>query len=71
VGHVSVAQHHLKQDGWNWRLDRREIKTAITHGKRKDGSPLKPPMGYGYYAKMTGGDLDAVVAYLRTLPAKE
>jgi hypothetical protein len=52
-------------------LDRREIKTAITHGKRKDGSPLKPPMGYGYYAKMTGGDLDAVVAYLRTLPAKE
>jgi mono/diheme cytochrome c family protein len=48
-----------------------EIKTAIVQGKRKDGSQLKPPMGYGYYAKMTGGDLDAVVAYLRTLPAKE
>jgi mono/diheme cytochrome c family protein len=48
-----------------------EIKRAITQGKRKDGSPLKPPMGYGYYAKMTNSDLDAVVAYIRTLPPKE
>ena len=48
-----------------------EIKTAITQGKRKDGSPLKPPMGYPYYAKMTDEDLDAVVAYLRTVPPKE
>ena len=48
-----------------------EIKRAITQGKRKDGTPLKPPMGYGLYAKMTNADLDAVVAYVRTLPAKE
>ena len=48
-----------------------EIKTAITQGKSKDGSPLKPPMGYPYYAHVTGADLDAVVAYLRTVPAKE
>ncbi len=48
-----------------------EIKRAITHGVRKDGSPLKPPMGYPYYAKMTDADLDAIVAYLRTVPAKE
>ena len=48
-----------------------EIKTAITQGKRKDGSPLKPPMGYPLYAKMTDADLDAVVAYLRTVPPKE
>ena len=48
-----------------------EIKTAITQGKRKDGSPLKPPMGYGLYAKMTDADLNAVVAYLRTVPPKE
>ena len=48
-----------------------EIKTAITQGKRKDGTPLKGPMGYQYYAKMTDADLDAVVAYLRTVPAKE
>jgi mono/diheme cytochrome c family protein len=48
-----------------------EIKRAITQGVRKDGSKLKPPMGYSYYAGMTNADLDAMVAYLRTLPAKE
>jgi mono/diheme cytochrome c family protein len=48
-----------------------EIKRAVTEGVRKDGTKLKPPMGYRYYAKMTDGDLDAVVAYLRTVPAKE
>jgi mono/diheme cytochrome c family protein len=48
-----------------------EIKTAVTTGKSKDGSPLKPPMGYPHYAKMTDTDLGAVIAYLRTVPAKE
>jgi mono/diheme cytochrome c family protein len=48
-----------------------DIKRAITQGVRKDGSKLKPPMGYPYYAKMIDGDVDAVVAYLRTVPAKE
>ena len=48
-----------------------EIKRAITTGVSKGGSKLKPPMAYHSYAKMTAGDLDAVVAYLRTVPAKE
>jgi mono/diheme cytochrome c family protein len=48
-----------------------EIKAAVTQGKSKDGSSLKPPMGYPHYAKMTNDDLNAVVAYLRTVPAKE
>ena len=48
-----------------------EIKRAITQGVSRDGSRLKPPMGYEYYARMTAEDLDAVVAWLRTLPAKE
>ncbi len=48
-----------------------EVKRAITEGVRKDGSRLKPPMGYSYYAKMTDADLDAMIAYLRTLPARE
>ena len=48
-----------------------EIKTAITQGKRKDGTPMKPPMDYQAYAKMTDADLDAVIGYLRTLPAKD
>jgi mono/diheme cytochrome c family protein len=48
-----------------------EIKRAITQGVRRDGTKLKPPMGYPYYAKMTDGDVDAMVAYLRTVPPKE
>ena len=48
-----------------------EIKAAITQGKRRDGTPLKPPMGYGMYATMTDADLSAIVAYLRTVPPKE
>src|ERR1700704_2647571 len=48
-----------------------DIKRAISQGVRKDGTRLKPPMGYPYYAKMTDGDLDAMVAYLRTVPPKE
>jgi mono/diheme cytochrome c family protein len=53
----------------DWTDD--EIKRAITQGIRKDGSRLLPPMGFPYYAKMTAEDLDAIVAYLRTVPAKE
>ena len=48
-----------------------EIKRAITQGIRKDGSQLKRPMGFALYATMTDGDLGAIVAYLRTVPAKE
>jgi mono/diheme cytochrome c family protein len=48
-----------------------EIKRAITTGVSRDGSHLKPPMGFHYYATLTTGDLDAIVAYLRTVPANQ
>jgi mono/diheme cytochrome c family protein len=48
-----------------------EIKRAITTGTSRDVSKLKPPMGFRYYSHMTDADLDAVVAYLRTVPANE
>jgi mono/diheme cytochrome c family protein len=48
-----------------------EIKRAITQGIDKDGNKLKPPMGYAYYAGMSDADLDAVIAWVRTLPPKE
>lgn len=44
-----------------------EIKRAITKGVSHDGTRLMPPMGYGFYAKMTDADLDALVAWLRSL----
>jgi mono/diheme cytochrome c family protein len=44
-----------------------QIKAAITQGVSKDGRKLVPPMAFGYYARMTSADLDALVIYLRSL----
>lgn len=48
-----------------------EIRRAIAEGIGRDGRKLKPPMAYRAYAGMTATDLDAVVAYLRTIPPAE
>jgi hypothetical protein len=51
-----------------WSND--EIKRVITKGIMRDGSRLLPfPMDYGSYSTLTSDDLDAIVAYLRTVPA--
>jgi mono/diheme cytochrome c family protein len=48
-----------------------EIKRAITKGINKDGKHLKPPMAFHSYDKMTDADIADIIAYLRTVPAKE
>jgi mono/diheme cytochrome c family protein len=48
-----------------------EIKQAITQGIAPDGHKMKPPMAYAWYAHLTDSDVDALVAWLRTLPARE
>lgn len=65
---VSVARNLTPHptDGLGGWTDA-EIKKAITEGVSKGNVKLAPPMGYGFYAKMTGEDLDALVAYLRSL----
>lgn len=45
-----------------------DLKQMITKGVRPDGSPMLPPMPYGYLAAFTAEDLDAVILYLRGLP---
>ncbi len=47
-----------------------QIKRAITTGVSADGTHLMPPMAFGYYRTLTGEEQDALVAYLRTLPAQ-
>jgi mono/diheme cytochrome c family protein len=44
-----------------------EIARAIRDGVRRDGSPLKPPMGYGFYKTLSEADMAALIAYLRAL----
>ncbi len=47
-----------------------EVKQMVTTGTRPDGTRMLPPMAYPYYANISANDLDALVAYLRTLPPK-
>ncbi|WP_434053968.1 MAG: cytochrome C [Roseibium sp.] len=45
-----------------------ELAQMITEGKRPDGKPMLPPMGYAYYKAMTPDDLAAILLYLRQIP---
>ena len=44
-----------------------QIKQAITKGVDPHGRELSPPMAYRYYQRIHVRDLDALVAYLRSL----
>ena len=52
----------------NWTDD--QIKQAVTRGTRPDGSRMLPfPMDWASFSTLTPQDLDAIIAYLRTVPA--
>jgi cytochrome c553 len=44
-----------------------DIRKAITNGIRPDSTKLAGPMPYDWYAQIAPGDLDAIVAFLRTI----
>lgn len=46
-----------------------QIITAIREGKRPDGTIIGPPMPIGLYRSMSDTDVEAIVAYLRQVPA--
>jgi len=49
-----------------------EIKRALTHAVSRDGRAFKPPMArQNYFSRMTEEDLNAIVAWLRSLPSLE
>lgn len=51
----------------NWTDD--QIKTFVTKGIRRDGSRMLPfPMPWPAYTSLNEDDLNAMVAYLRTIP---
>jgi mono/diheme cytochrome c family protein len=65
---ANITSHRVKGIG-AWTDD--EIKRAITRGISRDGHKLQPPMPFAFYARLAPADLDAIVAYLRTLPPLE
>jgi len=44
---------------------------AIAHGVNKSGDTLFPIMPYYNYSRMAKEDLDAIIAYIKTLPASD
>ena len=44
-----------------------EIKAALLEGKHRDGHQLAEVMPTGFYKVLTPGDLDGIVAYLRSV----
>ena len=49
-----------------------EIKRALTHGVSRDGRAFQQPMARQiYFSRMIDADLDAIVAWLRTIPPIE
>ena len=48
-----------------------EIKRATTAGIRPDGARISPAMPYPWYKGIAPADLDALVAYLRTVPPQK
>ena len=59
----NLTPHQSGLKGWNDT----EIARATREGVRKDGSPLRPPMAYGWYKNINDEDMTALVAYLRSL----
>lgn len=45
-----------------------DIKRAMTQGISKDGRQLIPQMPYLFFKNLTPEDVDAIIAYIRTLP---
>jgi mono/diheme cytochrome c family protein len=51
----------------SWTDD--QIKTFVTTGTRRDGTRMLPfPMPWANYANLKANDLDALIAFLRSLP---
>ncbi len=51
----------------NWTDE--QIKKVLTRGERPNGSRMLPfPMDWAAFSTMPASDLDAIVAYLRTIP---
>ena len=67
---ASFAQRNITSDPetgiGKWSDD--DIKKALTEGITPTGGHLSPPMPFPWFKNMTAEDLDAVVAFVRTIP---
>ena len=64
---MSIAANITSHPTALGRYTDEEVKKMITQGIHPSGMKLMPPMPYEHYALMTDEDLDAIIAYLRTI----
>ena len=65
----NISSHKEKGVG-AWTDD--ELRRALVEGKGKDGRAFKTPMARQiYFSKMTEQDINAIIAWVRTIPAIE
>ena len=71
-GKVTVANITSHPDKGIGRWSDAEIRRALREGVGRDGRTFKPPMARNiYYSTMTDEDVDAIIAWLRTIPPLE
>jgi mono/diheme cytochrome c family protein len=64
---VNITSHKTRGVGaWSDQ----DLKRALMQGVRPDGRALKPPMGTRF-SKMKEEDIDAIIAWVRTIPPGE
>jgi mono/diheme cytochrome c family protein len=65
----NITSHPVKGIG---AMSDADIRRVLTQGIGRDGRTLKQPMARQiYFSKMTDGDINAIVAWLRTIPPLE
>ena len=71
-GAVTVSNISLHKEKGIGAWTDAEIRRALTEGVGRDGRAFKTPMARQiYYSRMTGQDIDAIIAWLRTIPPVE
>jgi mono/diheme cytochrome c family protein len=71
-GSVKVSNITAHKEKGIGNLTDEQIKTALTKGIGHDGRAFKLPMARQvYFSKLTEQDLNAIVAWVRTIPAAE
>ena len=65
---ANITSHPVRGVG---RWSDAALENAITRGVRPDGRVLQPPMAVEWYANLRKDDLQAIIAWLRTLPPRD
>ena len=71
VGQVALVQHHLEQDDWPRRLERRGDQAGGDAGHVPGRAKTEAADGICRLCRADAPDQDAIVAFLRTLPPLE